>query len=57
MASYEANIAWEGSLLADRWQVPSRNVFRPWQGHFSVSVGLSVFTKPLERLRQVLQER
>ena len=46
-----------GSLLADRWQVPSRNVFRPWQGHFSVSVGLSVFTKPLERLRQVLQER
>ena len=43
-----------GSLLAERWQVPRENVFRPWQGHFSVSVGLSAFPKPLDRLRQVV---
>lgn len=45
----------EGSLLAQRWQVPRQNIFRPWQGHFSVSVGLAAFPKPLDRLRQVVE--
>lgn len=43
-----------GLDLARRWAVPSENLFRRRQGHFSVSLGLARDAAPLERLRRVL---
>jgi len=43
-----------GLDLAQRWDVPSDNLFQRRQGHFSVSLGLARDAAPLVRLRRVL---
>ncbi len=44
-----------GAALAERWQVPARNRFVRWQGHFTVELGLIPDDTPLKRMAEIMR--
>ncbi|MCW5700453.1 MAG: alpha/beta hydrolase family protein, partial [Rhodospirillales bacterium] len=45
-----------GFLLAERWSIPSDNIFLRPQGHFSLCLGLAADPAPVHRLHDMMRE-